>query len=215
MPFAVAAPLIGAAIGAGGSVASGVGGKKASNKADALAEQQLGLQKQQTGLGNKALGASGDYWNALLHGGQAAVQATGPYASLIGQAGQGARNAIQANTARGGEQNLALAQNYNQTSNDVARLYAGMQPLAAQGLTGIGGAYLSSAGTPSPYAAASAYQSQMQGQQQAGAGFGNLLYNSLNKLKQGGAGGPTAASTATSAGAGGNTGFFGSGIGAG
>lgn len=199
MPAAAAKPIA-AGLGAAGMLGSSAGGKKASNKANALAQQQLqlqqdqfGLTKQQYGLGNAALGPASNYWQALLKGGQAAVQATGPYASLIGQTAEGNRNAIAASTPRGGEQNLAIAQNYNQAGNNIARLYAGMQPLAAQGLTGVGSAYLGSGSAvnpqASPYAAASIYQSQLQNAQQGASGFGSLLYNALNKARGGGGGG--------------------------
>lgn len=183
---AAALPWIGAGVGGAGAIGSSAGGKKAANKANALAQQQLQLQSGQFAKGNKVLGTASDYWSNLLHGGQAAVQATGPYASLIGQAAQGARNSIMATTPRGGEQNLAIAQNYNQASNDIARLYAGMQPLAAQNLASIGGEYLGSAGAPSPYAAAGVYQQQLANAQAGAGGFGSLLYNSLNKLRGGG-----------------------------
>lgn len=183
MPAAIA-PIIGGALGAGGSIASGAGGKKAQKAANQLAQSQLGLQKQQIGLGNAALAPASNYWNDLLKGGQAAVQATGPYASLIGQAGQGARNSIAAMTPRGGEQNLATAQSYNQTSNDIARLYAGMQPLAAQGLAGIGGEYFGSAPNPTG-AGLGAAGMGMQNAQQGASGFGSMLYQALNKLQRG------------------------------
>src|SRR5690348_1532400 len=137
-----AALAIPAAIGAGGSIASGVGGKKAQNKANQLAQQQLGLEQSMFAKGGSILAPASNYWNSLLKGGQAAVQATGPYASLIGQQGEGTRQAITAQTARGGEQNLALAQNSMNTGNNIARLYAGMQPAAAQGLGSLGGLYL-------------------------------------------------------------------------
>jgi len=187
---------IAAGIGALGTGASAAGGKKASSAANRLAQEQLALQqqqfgltKQQYGLGDAALKPASDYWNALLKGGQAAVQATGPYASLIGQAAEGNRNAIMAATPRGGEQNLAIAQNYNQAGNNIARLYAGMQPLAAQGLTQVGGAYLGSGSAvnpqANPYAAASIYNQQMQAAQQGASGFGSLLYNALNKARGG------------------------------
>lgn len=128
------AAAIGAGIGGLGSIASGASGKKSQRNANKLAQQQLGLQQQQfglaqqqTGLGNAALGGASNYWNALLSGNRtAAAQATGPYAAMQGQAAEGARQAIAATTPRGGEQNLALAQNYNDLSNNVARLYAGM-----------------------------------------------------------------------------------------
>src|SRR6266704_3253597 len=198
MPAAVLAPAL---IGAAGSAASGASGKKAQNSANKLAQQQLqlqqgqfGLAKQQLGLGNAALAPASNYWSSLLQGGQAAVQATGPYASLIGQQGQGTRNAIVAGTPRGGEKNLALAENSMQTGNNIARLYAGMQPLAAQGLQGVAGEYLGSGAAFNPSAntgaAAGAYGMQSQNAAQGGQGFGSLLYNSLNKMRNpGGSGG--------------------------
>jgi hypothetical protein len=182
------AAAIGAGIGGAGSIASGIGGKKAQNQANKLAGQELGLQQGQIASGNAALAPASNYWQSLLHGGQAAVQATGPIASQIGQAAQGARNSIQAMTPRGGEQNLALAENYNQASNNIARLYAGMQPLAASQLAGIGGEYFGSAPNPT-MAGLGAAGMGMQNAQAGGAGFGSLLYNSLKKLGQGGGGG--------------------------
>src|SRR6266496_1780061 len=196
---AAALPIIGAVTGGAGSIGSAAGGKKASNKANQLAQQQLGLQqqqfgmaKQQVGLGNAALAPASNYWNALLKGGQAAVQATGPYASLIGQAGQGARNAISGSTARGGEQNLALANTYNQQFNDISRLYAGMQPLAAQGLSQLGGEYLGSGASLNPGAniggAFGNYGNQQAMAGQGAQGFGSMLYQGLNKLQNRGGG---------------------------
>ena len=185
MPAAVAIPAI---ISAAGSAASAHAGKKAGNAANQAAQQQLKLQQESFGLAKNQLGPASDYWQALLKGGQAAVQATGPIASQIGQGAQGARTAIQALTPRGGEQNLALAQNYNTASNNIARLYAGMQPLAAQGLTQIGGAYLGGA-QPSPGAGLASYISQQQMANQGASGFGSLLYNTLNKAGGTGAAG--------------------------
>ncbi len=188
MPLAAA----GAAIGGAGQIASGIGGKKAQKQANQLAQTQLGLEKGQLEKGNQFAGAAGDYWNSLLHGGQAAVQATGPYASLIGQQGEGTRRSIMAQTPRGGEQNLALAQNSMQTGNNIARLYAGMQPAAAQGLGQIGNMFMGS-GNALAYPASSAGMGAagmgMQNAQGGAQGFGSLLYHSLNKLRQGSGGG--------------------------
>jgi hypothetical protein len=195
---AAALPIIGAGVGAGGSIASGASGKKAQNKANQIAQsqlnlqqQQFGLTKQQTNLGNAAMAPASNFWQSLLSGNRnAATQATGPYAAMQGEAAQGARNAIQASTPRGGEQNLAIAQNYNDLSNNVARLYAGMQPLAAQNLQGLGSAYLGSGASFNPGAnigaAAQNYLTQQQNAQQAGSGFGSILYNAMNKMRQGG-----------------------------
>lgn len=182
------AAIIPAAIGATGSISSGVGGKKAQKSANAAAQQQLQLQQGMYGKANEQLGPASNYWQSLLKGGQAAVQATGPIASQIGQGAAGARTAIQATTPRGGEQNLAMAQNYNSSANNIARLYAGMQPLAAQGLTGIGGAYLGGA-QPNVGGSLANYLGQQQMAGQGASGFGSLLYNSLNKLNKGKGGG--------------------------
>lgn len=201
MPFAAAAPLVGGALGLGGGIASGTSGKKAQKAANKLAQQQLGLQqnqfglaKQQLGLGNQALGGATNYFSSLLRGGQAARDATGPYASLIGQQAQGTQRAIQAGTPRGGEQNLALAQNRIDQGNNIARLYAGMQPLAAQGLGQLGGEYLSSAGAFNPGAntggAFGAYGNNQNLAAQGAQGFGSMLFDSVNKLRnRGGSGG--------------------------
>ena len=190
------AAAIGAGIGGAGQIASGVGGKKAQNKANQLAQQQLGLEQGMFNKGSGLLQPASDYWNALMHGGQAAVQATGPIASQIGQAAQGARNSISAMTPRGGEQNLAMAQNYNQTSNDISRLYAGMQPMAAQNLGQLGGLYMGAGqglAFPASMTELGASQMGMQNAQGGAQGFGSLLYNSLNKLR--GAGGSGGAPT--------------------
>jgi len=176
---------------------SGIGGKKAQNQANKIAQQQLGLQqqqfgltKQQTGLGNAALSPATQYFQSLLQGGQAARLATSPMAQLIGQTGQGAQRAIQAGTPRGGEQNLALAQNRIGTAGQISNLYTGVQPAAAAGLAGIGGQYLGSGAGFNPSAniggALGQYGLSQQLASNAGGGFGNLLYNSLKKLQGGG-----------------------------
>lgn len=186
------APIAGGLIGAAGSAASGASGKKGQSAANALAKEQLGLEKQQYGLGNAAMASASGFWNNLLRGGQAAVQATGPYASLMGQGAQGTANAIRATTPRGGEQNLALAQNQIQLGNNIARLYAGMQPLAAQNLAQIGGTYLGSGsalGSPATMGGLGAAQLQTGNANQAAGGFGSLLYNSLQKAQNQGGGG--------------------------
>ena len=132
------------------------------------------------------------------------MQATGPIASQIGQVAAGARQGIMASTPRGGEQNLAVAQNYNQTSNDIARLYAGMQPLAASQLADIGRTYMGSGASfnpsASPGAAAGLYGQEMGQAGQAGQGFGSLLYNAMNKARPGGGGGGKGAPAPAAAG---------------
>src|SRR5690348_2539794 len=107
------AAAIGAGIGGLGPGLSSAGGQKAQGSANKLAQVQLGLEQGMFDRANPLLGTASSFWNSLMHGGQAAVQATGPIASQIGQAAQGARQSILATTPRGGEQNLALANTYN------------------------------------------------------------------------------------------------------
>lgn len=163
-------------------------GKKAQKRATAAEQQQLSEQSTAFGNAGQQLGTAANYWNALLKGGQAAMNAVGPTASLVGQNAEGARQAIQAYTPRGGEQNLALAQNWNTASNNIARLYAGMQPLAAQGLTGIGNSWLQ-AGAPQVGSGIAGLVSQQGMSNTGAAGAGSMLYNSLSKQGQGGGGG--------------------------
>ena len=186
---AAAIPIIGAVAGGVGSGLSASGGKKAQNQANQLAGQQLGLEKSMFGQGASILAPASNYWQSLLHGGQAAVQAAGPIASQIGQAAQGARNSIQATMPRGGEQNLALAQSFNDASNNIARLYAGMQPTAAGALGQLGGQFLGAGqalGFPATMSGLGAAQMGVQNAASGAQGFGGLLYNSLNKLQRGG-----------------------------
>src|SRR6266576_2786368 len=95
-------------------------------------------------------------------------------------------------TPRGGEQNLALAQNEMQTGNNIARLYAGMQPLAAQGLGQVAGEYLGSGAGFNPNAnTGGAFGQYGLAQQMAGQGaqgFGNKLYSGLQQLLNRGGG---------------------------
>ena len=208
MPVA-ALPAIGMALGAAGSGASAAGGKKASNAANDLARSQLNLQQNQFDIAKQLFTSSqtawqpaANYWNALLKGGQAAVQATGPVAQQIGQAYQGARTSIAANTPRGGEQNLALATSRAQQAGQIGNLYAGTQPLAASSLGQLAGINLGGASAFNPSAnIGGAYQNyiaQQQSQQQAGQGFGGLLYNSAQKKRTGASG--TSSGSGTGAG---------------
>lgn len=191
MPAALI-PAIGAGVGAAGKGASAAGGKKAQNQASQLASQQLGLEKGMFSQGQSLIAPASSYWNNLLKGGQAAVQATGPYASLLGQQGEGTRQSILAQTPRGGEQNLALAQNSMQTGNNISRLYAGMQPAAAGALGQLGGLFTGagqSLAFPASMSGMGAAQMGLANAQGGAQGFGSLLYNSLNKLQNRGGGG--------------------------
>lgn len=189
---AAAIPLISAGIGAAGSLGSAAGGKKAQKQANQLAGQQLGLEKSMFGTAASNATPASNFWQSLLHGGQAAVQATGPIASQIGQAAQGARNSIAATMPRGGEANLATAQTFNDASNNIARLYAGMQPTAAGALGQLAGQFLGAGtglGFPASMTGLGASQMGLQNAQAGAQGFGSLLYNGLTGLMNQGGGG--------------------------
>lgn len=191
-----AIPAITAGIGAAGLGSSAVGGKKASGRANDIAQQQVNLQRQlfgtlqqQYGLGRSAFTPALNYWTTLLGGNPVAVnQAVGPFASDIGQAAQGARTSITATTPRGGEQNLAVANTYNTAANNMARLYAGVQPLAATNLASLSGTAFGSGAALNPGANIGAALSGLTAQQgfaqQAGQGFGSLLYSANQKKQQ-------------------------------
>lgn len=186
MPPAALAPIA-IGLGGAGSAANAAGGKKASNSANNLAQQQLNLQLAQWGQAKKIIGSAfqpaSDYWNSLLKGGQAATTAVGPIASQIGQAEAGARNSIQQSTPRGGEQNLAVANTYNQGFNDISRLYAGVQPLAAQNLGSLSGLAAGFNPSSNTSGAFSNYGNQQQLATQGGQGFGNLAYKGAQQKK--------------------------------
>lgn len=207
---AAAIPAITAGIGVAGAGSSAAQGKKASSAANDIAQQQLALQQQQFGLtkqlfgsGMSAFNPALNYWQALLKGGNAAIQATGPYASSISQAAQGSRNAIAATTPMGGEQNLATSQSYIDQANNIARLYAGMQPLAASQLGQLAGEAFGGASGFNPGAnigAATGAQLGLAGNAaSAGQGYGGLIYQGLQKKRNK----PTTGSTGTSPSSGG------------
>jgi len=216
MPAAIAAPLIGGALGLGGGIAGGKGAKDAAKKQFNIENQLLGITKQQAGIGQQyanigipALQSSSNFWSNILKGGPAAQQATGPVAGLLGQQYAGAARGIQSSLPAGGETNLALANLKAQQAQQTGQLYQGLQPTAAQQLTAIGtgagqtGAGLTGSGSFLGYAGVNAGQGALQSllQQQMmqaqsgaglGAGIGSLMAN--KGAKGAPAGGATSAS---------------------
>lgn len=111
-----------------------------------IAERQVGLGEEALGLARGAFTAAqpyfqqaGHYFRALLQGGQAAQAAVAPAAENVSQLYAGSRRSIENFLPRGGERNLALATSDISRSNDLARLYAGVQPAAANALMQLGG----------------------------------------------------------------------------
>lgn len=127
-------------------MSSGKKGNSGNQLPPGTVNRELGVQEgfltQQKQAFTTGLGAwqpATDYWKGLVAGGQPARVAVGPYADLMSQETQATRNAIQQNMPRGGERNLAEAQTSIAGANNISRLYAGMQPLAAQNLATLAG----------------------------------------------------------------------------
>jgi hypothetical protein len=118
-----------------GGAAAGSGGKKGSNAASQAANQQFQLQNQLFNTGMTAWQPAANYFQTLLSGNPTAVaQAVGPSRDLIQGQAQSTGQQLAQTLPQGGEANLAQAQNQLQASNNIARLYAGVQPSAAQAL---------------------------------------------------------------------------------
>lgn len=200
MPPAVGPAIAGLAGGAG----SAAGGKKGSSAASKAAQMQYDIQKQQLALGQglintgmQAWQPAKDYWSSLLSGDpNKMAQAVGPSSDALKQT-QAAQQASLAQLPQGGEKNLAIAQSQNQGYSDLARLYAGVQPTAANALGQLAGlptqAGVATQGQAAPNVGAGlkydthASEQKGQGAGTAGAGLGSLLYNSIHKPKTSGA----------------------------
>ena len=90
-------------------------------------------------MGRSAWQPAADYWSALMEGGQAARVAVGPAREEIGSVYDAQRRSISENLPRGGERNLAVAQSDVGEARDISRLYAGVQPMAAEHLAQLSG----------------------------------------------------------------------------
>lgn len=155
-----------------------------------LIGQQIDIQKilanlstENAAYGRSLLGPAADYWQSLLQGGQAARVAVGPTAQLIGQSGDATRRSIMESAPAGGQRDKALLQSRLGEQSDTARLYSGVQPMAAQNLTTIAGVpygvSVGFAGSASPNIGASFQSMNAQSDRNAGAwsNVGRLAYN--------------------------------------
>jgi hypothetical protein len=127
--------------------AQAAGGKKGNNAAKDAANKQFALQQQVLqfgqGLANQGMSAwtpASNYWQALLSGDpNKTAQAVGPTSDAIRQQSAASSAQLAATSPMGGEANAAQAANAAQTSNNMARLYAGVQPTAANALGQLSG----------------------------------------------------------------------------
>jgi hypothetical protein len=196
MPQAALAPIIGVTGALAGGAGSAMGGKKGND----AAKEQLGLQKSVLNLGkdltatgmNTAWKPAANYWSTLLSGNPTAVQeAIGPISEQMRTQSQAGINNLASSMPAGGERSLAVAQAQNQQYGNLARLYAGVQPQAAQALGQLStipmqtGAGIMGQGAPQVGAGLYAQQMAQNSAAQGMAGAGNLLYQSVNKARNG------------------------------
>jgi len=193
-------PAVGLAIG---GIASGAGAASGGKKGNNTARQQLALQQQQLAFGKEAfntgMGAwtpATDYWKTLLSGDRTAVEgAIGPISDQVRSVGAATGRSIASSMPAGGERNLALALNSGDTYNNLARLYAGVQPTAANALGQLAaipmGAGTSIMGQAAPNigAAVAAQNAQNQNKMAGASGLGSLLYRVGTKGSSGSGGG--------------------------
>lgn len=151
MPF----PLIPAALAGAGLLSSFFGGpgKEQKQLAQETTREGLEASREFRGTSQDLMGAAmpafeqaTDYWNAIMQGGTAARQAVGPFIEQLSELYGGQRKSMETFLPRGGERNLALAGLDIQQTGDVARLFAGLQPQAAQQLAQLFGLGAGAAG---------------------------------------------------------------------
>lgn len=188
--------LLAAAPAIGGAVGSAAGGKKGggSNKAaQQAADRQFQLQQQ---LFNTALSAwqpAANYYQSLLSGDPTKMaQAVGPTSDLLKGQAQAQSRQLAATTPMGGEATAAQASLAQNSSNNLARLYAGVQPGAAAALGQLSGAPM---GASAPNIGSGlkfdTHQQEQLGQSKGslGTGVGTLAANAKHSSSGGGKGG--------------------------
>jgi hypothetical protein len=102
--------------------------------AGALSAEAPGL----LGLGRTAVGQGAGYYSSLLGSRTAAQAATAPAAAGIREQAAGAERGLSGLVGRSAGASTALAESQRQTQGQVARLTAGVQPMAAAKLAEIG-----------------------------------------------------------------------------
>lgn len=131
MPPAVAL-AIPAIAGAGASASSG---KKGAGQAKDAANRQFQMQSQLANTGLSAWQPAADYYKKLLSGDPTQIaQAVGPTSDILKGQAQSQSRQLAATMPAGGEANAAQASNAQGSYNNLARLYAGVQPGAAAAL---------------------------------------------------------------------------------
>jgi hypothetical protein len=131
MPPAVALAIPAVA----GTAASAAGGKKGNSQAKDAANRQFQMQQSLFNTGLSAFTPAADYFKSLLSGDPTKIaEAVGPTSDILKQQAQSQSRQLAATMPAGGEANAAQAANAQGSYNNLARLYAGVQPGAATAL---------------------------------------------------------------------------------
>ena len=164
------------------------------------------------GQGTSNLGSTSAYYQRLLGRGgkEAALAAVGPQMENISQIYSGVSRGLEGRNVRGGVKELGLARAERDKAGQMSRLIHGVQPMAAQALTGIG-QFQTAQGTGATAQAGGLFErllgrglqgrglgfsGRLAGEQargKAGADIGNLLFAALSSYGGGGKSGGRAA----------------------
>ena len=219
MPFI---PAIGSAIGGifGGKKATASAQKRSPEEATALtggqaagaasAGQGTSLFGTGTGMvrqGEQTLAQPTGYYSRLLSGNRAlATQAVSAPRAQISDVYRGAERNLEQSGVRGASRDVAKGEIARQRAGQISSLITGVQPGAAQALTGIGqtavgqGAGIASTGVSATGQAGNIFANLLgQGTENRkyargegekfGSGFGGLIFDLLSGVKKKGAGG--------------------------
>jgi hypothetical protein len=171
-------------LGAGSGAASGKKGKNAQKAQTALAQQELGLQKQVAGQAMGNITPASNYFQALLSGDPTQIAgAVGPTSDILKQQGAASAAQLAATTPAGGQSTQAQAANSANTYNQMARLYAGVQPAAASALASLGTGELGVA-APNVGSAGKALSNNAAANNQKAGQSGALTGQALGKIQQ-------------------------------
>ncbi len=141
-----------------GSLASGLFGKKSAKKTEQIASTPTAGEQAASAGGFKTAGRLGGMGDALYSQGTGSLgRATSYYETLLGRGGRGAMESavapaaesitdlyggvsrnLEGSNVRGGVRDMALAEADREKTGKIARLTAGMQPMAASALGDIG-----------------------------------------------------------------------------
>lgn len=208
MPVVPFLPLVASTVG-------GIfGGKKATSSAMTRSpEEQQALGGAQGAAGNLATTGAGlisqgqqtqapatNYFDTLLRGNRAQqAQATAAPRAAIGDVYRGAERGLDQAGVRGAQRDVASGELGRQKAGQIASLVTGVQPGAAQALTGIGQAQIGE-GAPMLGQSGSLYSNLLgQGTQnrkygreegeKTGGAFGGLIFDMLKGVGKGKGGG--------------------------